>query len=276
MASGSGYQHLQKYKGSLYGNLNYSGIEYDYEVPDNIVVSSPGGVSGIHHHYTKGIYSDESSTQDIHAGNGYADAYPYGEYGNMYQVGQSATRYMGDFVEPADLNGTTGYTQNQGEPRKEYFKYMDVPSNSGSSPGLPRRTGPGGHPGGHGGFVMSDQGSGNDMELISPDRPMTGENRPGPGPSTETITPISEMTDDGREYKTISLVNVLKIMAVFTVGYLAVNFWVKGGEDYIATRFYEGGPLDWKQYILMALIFTGVLLVFAYAFGIPLVTLEKI
>jgi hypothetical protein len=253
----SGYQHLQKYKGSLYGNPNYSGIEYDYEVPDNLVVASPGGVSGIHHHYTKGIYSDASSTQDIHAGNGNADAYPYGEYGNMYQVGQSSTRYMGDFVEPADLNGVTGFTQNQGEPRKEYFKYLS-PGNTGSL--LDERRG---------------KNDTNDIELISPGRPVSPkrEEHTTPIPGMQDIT---DDADDVVEHKTLSLMSVLKIMAVFTVGYIAVNFWVKGSEDFINTRFYNGEPMTWKQSLTVAFIFTILLLICAYVFGIPLITLEKI
>lgn len=249
----AGYQHLQKYKGSLYGNLNYSGIEYDYEVPDNIVVASPGGVSGIHHHYTKGIYSDASSTTDIHAGNGNADAYPYGEYGNMYQVGQSATRYMGDFVQPADLNGVTGYTQNQGEPRKEYFKHMD--------PRDPRSP------------------AGAVMELISPETSISSggvreSSRSSKG--KENVTPIPGADDnETTEYKTISFISVLKMLGIFVVGYMAVNFWVKGGEDYINTRFYNGEAMDWRQSLTVAVVFTLLLLACAYVFGIPLVTLEK-
>lgn len=228
----SGYQHIQNYKGSLYGNLNYSGIEYDYEVPDNLVVASPGGVSGIHHHYTKGIYSDQSSTQDIHAGNGNADGYPYGEYGNVYQLGQSATRFMGDFVEPIDLNEKVGFTQNQSEPKKEYFKYINSPENQ--------------------------------TEFI-----------PQPTNSSD-MTPITFLDDKERPYKTLSTANVLAVVAIFTVGYIAVNFWVKGGEDFITTRFYKGEVMNWKQYMSIACIFTVVLLVIAYIFGIPLVALEKL
>lgn len=213
----SGYQHLQKYKGSLYGGVNYSGIEYDYEVPDNLVVSSPGGVSGIHHHYTKGMYSDQSSTQDIHAGNGNADGYPYGEYGNIYQAGQTATRITGDFVEPVDLNDKNNYTKNQTEPRKEYFKHTE-----------------------------------------------------------EDVTPINFLEDDTKPYKTLSTANVLAVMAIFTVGYMAVNFWVKGGEEFITSNFYKGQNMNWKKYVTIAIFFTAVLLVLAYIFGIPLVALEKL
>jgi len=109
------YQHLQKYKGSLYGNLKYSGIEYDFEVPDNQVISSPGGLSGIHHHYTKGMYSPESSYSDIYAGE--PPAYPAAEFGNLYQVGQSAPYYMGEFQQPIDQM----YTQNGSLTRRDNF-----------------------------------------------------------------------------------------------------------------------------------------------------------
>jgi hypothetical protein len=259
----SGYQHLQNYKGSLYGKLDYSGIEYDYEVPDNLVISSPGGVSGIHHHYTKGIYSDASSTQDIHAGNGRADGYPYGEYGNLYQVGQSATRYMGDFVEPADMSPDrgTGYTQNQGEPHKEYFRYID-PSTGVLTParGPPQ------------GEMDRRRTSMGDMELISPDQhpsPLSLSPR-----ATEGTTPIPDVITVGQG--PVNIIDVLKIMGVFTVGYMALNFWVKGGEDFINTRFYGGKVMDWKQYLIVAFIFTVALLAFAYIFGIPFISIEKI
>ena len=64
------YQTLSKYSGSLYGRPEYDGIEYDWEVPDNLVVGSPGGVSSIHHHYTKGFNGRGNTSSDIYAGQG--------------------------------------------------------------------------------------------------------------------------------------------------------------------------------------------------------------
>ncbi len=230
----AGYQHLEKYKGSLYGNLNYSGIEYDYEVPDNIVVASPGGVSGIHHHYPKGVYSDDASSTDIHAGEG--DAYVYGEYGNVYQQGQSATRLMGDFVEPPDLNGQHNYTANQSQIRRENFR--PVNDHSGSTPG---------------------------MEFI-----------PSPDDSTVTRIATTPVPDPVTPAKSISVESILKLMVVFTSGYMAMNFWVKGGEELITKKFYGDKDMEWKDYVILAGLFTMVVLLFTYAFGVPLVTLEKI
>lgn len=100
------YQKLDRYKGSLYGSVRYNGLEYDWETPDNQVIGSPGGVSGIHHHYTKGMYSQASSHSDIYGGE--PPAYPYGEYGNLYQAGHSAPYYMGAFQQPREQRSQDG------------------------------------------------------------------------------------------------------------------------------------------------------------------------
>lgn len=116
--SGRTYQTLQRYKGGLSGGQQYTGIEYDYEVPDNVVVSSPGGLSGIHHHSSKGFYSDASSSYDVYAGEG--NAYPYGELGNLYQEGQTASREMSMYPPNTDQM----YTGNQSTAHVENFRGM--------------------------------------------------------------------------------------------------------------------------------------------------------
>lgn len=108
------YRRLDSY-GSTFNEPEYSGIEYDFEVPDNVVISSPGGVSSTHHHWTKeGLYSNTLSTKDIYAGEG--EAYPYGEYGNIYQKGESAPYYMGEYGNNPDDNRYLGLrTGNEGD-----------------------------------------------------------------------------------------------------------------------------------------------------------------
>jgi hypothetical protein len=221
------YQHIQKYKGSLYGNLNYSGIEYDYEVPDNVVIASPGGVSAIQHHYTKGMYSDAVSTTDIHPGNPRADAYPYGEYGNVYQMGQGATRLAGDFLPGDDLRPGNSFTENQSEVRRENFGPVD--------------------------------GS-NSVQLIPPPD----------SPTTTTIPPAP----DAPSKKIQNLENTMKIAALIATGYIGINFLQKAGEDFISNKFFGDRALKWKDYLIMAGIFIGLLVGLAYLFNIPLVSLE--
>lgn len=84
----STHQYLREYNGKLQGHPSYFGIEYDYEVPDDSVVASPGGVSSTQHHYTKGFYGLGSSEGDLYAGEG--NIYESGEYGNIYSKGQTA------------------------------------------------------------------------------------------------------------------------------------------------------------------------------------------
>ena len=50
----AGHQNLGRYDGSLYGEIDNRGMEYSTQVPDNMVIGSPGGVSSTHHHYTRG------------------------------------------------------------------------------------------------------------------------------------------------------------------------------------------------------------------------------
>jgi hypothetical protein len=94
------YQTLGTYSGNLYGLPKYDGIEYDWEVPDNLVVASPGGVDSIHHHYTKGFNGRGNTSSDIYAGQG--PRYIAGEFGSLYQTGQTAGQHMGYYQNAPD------------------------------------------------------------------------------------------------------------------------------------------------------------------------------
>lgn len=240
----SGYQHLQKYKGSLYGNLNYSGIEYDFEVPDNVVIASPGGVSAIHHHYTKGLYSPAVSNQDIYAGEGVA--HPYGEYGNLYQTGPSATRYMGDFKMHPQFEWEGPYPSNP------------------LAQNLPNKVS---------GATAPSQEKKKDnytpIELISP--PDSNETTP----VNLDYTGIPQGKQSENTKKQMHIKNIFGMAAVLIVGYTAMNFWVKGGEEYISQRFFGEQPLGWKQFFIIAITLSAVTVAMMYFFGEPLVTLEK-
>lgn len=113
------YQTFKGYEGSLAGQPRYEpdGIGYDYEVPDNLVVATPGGVSTVHHHWTGGFYGRGNSSADNYAGQG--QRYNSGVYGNLYQTGQTAAEEMGYFPGNEDykywLNGPPQqYSQEQG------------------------------------------------------------------------------------------------------------------------------------------------------------------
>ena len=121
------YQQLTQYKGSLTGYPHYSGIEFDFEVPDNTVVASPGGVSAIQHHPSHGMYSESSSYWDLYGGE--SKLYPYAEHGNVYNTGHSSAEHLGEYAQyPPDPM----YTQNQSSPHIDNFKA--IPGTIGETP----------------------------------------------------------------------------------------------------------------------------------------------
>lgn len=113
------YQRLDGYSGSLTGTPHFSGMEFDFEVPDNILVSSPGGVSATHHHFPGSMYSQNASSWDIYAGE--EKRYPYGEHGNVYGVGHTAAQHLNEYALPV-LDPM--YTQNQSSYHVENFQGM--------------------------------------------------------------------------------------------------------------------------------------------------------
>lgn len=95
---------------SLHGYPRYDGIEYDREVPDHMVVSSPGGVADIYHHWTKGMYSHAVDGTDIY-GHTAQNQYPYGAYGSLYRPGHDPS-----VAYNANLPYDPQYWKNQAPP----------------------------------------------------------------------------------------------------------------------------------------------------------------
>jgi len=96
------YQKLTNFSGSLYKepDPSYRGIEYDFEVPNNLVIGSPGGVDSVRHHYTKGFYGRGNTSSDVYAGQ--QSRYIDGKYGNLYNVGHSAAQAQGFYGDAPD------------------------------------------------------------------------------------------------------------------------------------------------------------------------------
>jgi len=232
------YQQLDRYKGSLYGSIQYNGLEYDFETPDNQVIGSPGGTSAIHHHYTKGMYSPQSSYSDIYGGE--PPAYVYGELGGMYQVGHSAPYYMGQYQQPRDKM----YTQNQGTLRRDNF----VPG------------------------MENDQ---TPVELIPPPdsssmiNPSTGRTL-----SKEEIrSAVQEATSKMKSV--ISIPNPWVLFVLIFLLWLSFNFWISGGEKFISGVFHQGKELNWKWYFFYAVIFTLLFVFAANTFDVSIISLEQ-
>lgn len=112
------YQSLTEYQGGLYGKPDFFGLEYDQEIPTNLIVASPGGSSSTYHHYTKGFYGVGGSSSDLYAGEG--RRYPYAEFGNLYQVGQTGGQESYNYFSVPDPR----YTANQSStPVRDGFEF---------------------------------------------------------------------------------------------------------------------------------------------------------
>jgi hypothetical protein len=117
----SKYQSVENFnRGDLYGNPQYLGQEYDKNIPDDMLVGSPGGTASTFSHWTKGFYGTPSSSWDFYAGQG--QAYPYGLRGNLYDYGQTAIYDMGYYNSPPDpiYSGNNSVPVNDIAQRENY------------------------------------------------------------------------------------------------------------------------------------------------------------
>lgn len=236
--SGRTYQTLQRYRGSLYGAPQYTGMEYDYEVPDNIVVSSPGGVSDIQHHWTHGMYGNGATTYDVYAGEG--NAYPYGELGNLYQQGQNAPREMGMYMPGTDQM----YTGNQSTAHVENFQGTQYSSLSG--PQQSSQIGQTPVPG---------------MEMISP-------------PDTKDVTRVFEASAPGTKSQ-LYIPNPWLLLAMFILLYVALDLLTTASESVLFARFNEGKVPNWKWLVLYSFILIGITVAIGLTLKDPLFALKR-
>ncbi len=84
------YEVLNSEDSPVYGIPEYDGLEYDYEVPNQMMVESPGGASSTHHHWTKGFYGVGGSSWDSFGNQ--PPATVYGNTGSLYATGPTATQ----------------------------------------------------------------------------------------------------------------------------------------------------------------------------------------
>lgn len=106
----SRYRTLGNYSGRTQ-EPEYSGMEYDWEVPDDTIIGSPGGISSVHHHWTKGFDGRGNSSGDIFAGQ--SDRYISGNYGSMYDNGHTASEANGYYPPAPDYEDWKNETPPQ-------------------------------------------------------------------------------------------------------------------------------------------------------------------
>jgi hypothetical protein len=255
------YQNLQNYRGSLYGSPQYLGIEYDPEVPDNMVISSPGGVASTMHDWTKGFYGYGGSSWDFYAGQG--QRYPHAEHANLYQYGQNAPHHMGYYTKPPDAMFTQNMYRenpmfNRGDDRDnfQYIPQHDLPSTPPTSGGGPQR------------------GTSSSFDK-------TPTSIPNPnGPDDIPLTPVTPVTLDIKCPKRLQQINVatnpIIIFIFLIIAYVALDMWSSAGHDFVLNKLNKGVPMTWKSYMFYAIVITLILFGLTYFIGFPLIQIEEV
>lgn len=249
------YQNLNSYAGSLYGEPSYQGVEYSYDVPDNLVVGSPGGVSAVYHDWTNGLYGRGNTSSDIYAGQ--QDRYISGNYGSMYNTGQSAGDAMGYYTAPPDYQ----YWQNEVPQQYSYSK-----SSASIGPTAGMSTQKKAHIEGY------ESGLGDDFDLIE------GADDLGNELSMEDEIEIigKDVASIKSTLKTDSATPPWVIFLFLILLFIAFDFWAEAGHRFISQRFHDGGVPTWERSVLYAVGVTAIFVLIIWMVGVPITTFESI
>jgi len=218
------YQSLTTYNGDLYGvKPSYQGIEYDFEVPANLVVASPGGIDSRTGHYTKGFYGRGNTSSDIYAGQG--PRYIGGIYGNLYNSGQTASQAMGYYPANQDYQFYQNTTPQQytGDPTSIGYEESWLPAqriHEGADP--PTST-----------IENFIPPSGPDFEYV-------GE--------TPTPTSTNQITNRGWFFVAVGI----------AFGFLFLTLWSKSVEGFLIEMFNKSKTPSWKLYSVWT-VFIGLI-----------------
>jgi hypothetical protein len=266
----SNYQSIRDYNGSMYGEPKYNSIEYDWEVPDNMIVASPGGVSSVHHHWTKGFYGKGNLSGDIYAGQG--DRYISGEYGNMYQSGHTASQDQGYYTAAPDYQ----YWQNQPPPQYS-LGGEQLPPDLGNAnfPLKPfsNKTIKSQAKEQHKEFQKFTNGDGIVETYISP----SGDFELLEQSDLKKSPPIVEVVDAlPPQDKTTKLANFLIILVFLFLLFMMFHFWANTIDSVISHKFQKtsymnlSGGVRYQTQLTIAIIATVLFLIAAYFIGNPI------
>jgi len=285
------HQRLGTYEGSLYGTPRYEpeGIGYDFEVPDNLVVASPGGVSSVHHHWTKGFYGRGNTSSDIYGGQG--QRYIAGNYGSLYQSGQSAAQDMGMYPEGKDykywLNGQPQqYSQEEGmesvwSPNmKMYTPSSMTPASAGTYQETPI------------GLTMLDDIGGDPPSQ----KKVEGYTRTSTGGEESDVQDHDDIPDDDAGFElldtgkiehtladegggtsvTVHSISPWALFFLFLMAFIAFDFWASAGHMFIRQKLHGGKSITWQRAVMYAVLITILFALVAWLAGVPISTFEAV
>jgi hypothetical protein len=253
MLRNSGVNHLETQKKNRYLKMGgipqgpqTTGLEYDSSVPDGIVIGSPGGTSSTYHHYTKGMYGTGAVSNDIYGGD--APRYLYGEYGNMYEMGDSAAYKMGAYMQSDNRDLDPTYWKNQYP--QSVTSYEKSKNKTYSSQYSPEYDGI------------------ENFELIdTPDdiqEPFTAENK------------TYHASVHGLNLELSKPRSPILTFAVFLVVYITLSLWAMFIMKFLSEKFNNGKDLNgWKLFICAG-VFTLIMIIVLWIFDIPLVRFTEL
>ncbi len=252
MIRNSGVNHLENQKKSRYLKMGgtpqgpqYSGLEYDRDVPDDIVIGSPGGTSSTYHHWTKGMYGTGGSSNDIYGGD--APRYLYGEYGNMYEIGDSASFKMGDYMPAINRDSDPTYWKNSFPQVLQQYEQSKMKSYS-------RDSQPYNDP------VVEGYES---IEPADINLSLDGENK------------VYNATIHGLSLSPKSKNPVILFM-VFLLVYVTLTFWAMLMYRFVSEKFNNGKDLNSWKLLIGACCLTFIMIGVLWFLDIPLVRFEEL
>ncbi len=227
------YEVLSDMNSHIYGEPAYDGMEWDYEVPDQMLVESPGGVSSTHHHWTKGFYGDGGGVSSDIFGND-APAHVYGDVGSMYQTGPTATQTLGPpggLSYPSPPRGTSPkYIQNQAPPA------------------------PPGEPEDNIEFIGASKKRRTREKFDGDDDDDTDDEGDA---DTDTDDESGVKTKVGPEAESL---RVWKTFAVYLIAFVTFSFWAWTANAYLQQTRYKGRKVPWLTMLMAALGLTVLLM----------------
>lgn len=311
------YQNLNTYDGSLYqqhansynnttfdGNrqnpfagTNFDkgaddGIEYDYEIHDGSVVSSPGGVSTTNHHYTHGLYGRGNTSSDVYAGQSYR--YISGAYGNLYDTGATSTDQLGYYPSAPDNQYWNNITPGSGQPYGSDFSPSIVPPETypASDTVIPE--------------TQSHHIRENFSRTGGDPRATNSVNTTVPQPAPYT-TPVSRHSERDSSFEYLSSPEDLKtqveeaaafynshsskdlpkvtlvprispliLLGLFLLMFICFDLWAGTTTLFIKQNYHGGTEPSWKRSAVYAVIATIMTVFFIWVAGVPLTEFESL
>ena len=232
MRGGEELQHIHR--------PSSSGIQYDPRIPDDVVVSSPGGVDSNHHHWTKGFYGSGGASNDIYGFD--PPRYPSGEYGNLYHKGPMAAQVY----YPKDADG----------PYRRLWdgKSPDVPSNQISA-------------------------AESEYSLVMPDPTFTPPKLNSVQGGNGGVEPglLIEGFDGSTKTKKskYSFENAALVFAIIVLAGIAASFWIQSGTTYLREKFHKGKEMSSKELAVYAVAVTAILIIIFWLTGESFSVVER-